>query len=570
MDQSQFDRIARLLGAGASRRAGLRAAVGTLLGLGVAGESALAARKANRRHEKLACRNANSQCVSDDECCSGKCVEKFGGIGFRCAKTHGKKKDKKKGGADLVGVPTGEPCNGKTDYCIDSEASCVAYESGDPAGTYCLLPNGAACGADQDYACESQVCFDGTCVAGVPTGDACTVDESVCVNQAASCVPYLERMRNGEYTNGTYCLLPEGSNCSEDIDCASDFCDSGVCALETCTVCANGCPYSSLDVALAEAGTGSVIRVAEGEWFISHAGGGLIDDGRVLTVRACNGAAVSVTTLDWTTFLVGDCATLGGTWILEGLDVYNSRTSGSGGSTAYLAACTANAPAALIARNTTFRGNGNSRVSIGIDAYANTDITLTDCLITDFTGSGANGIILYGDGSRASTLTMTDTKITGIGSSTSGSGAMLLEYVTVTMTDCEISESFLYTGNSLGAGITIGSSPGPSSVTLAGTTTVKNNSAVGGTADRAGGIFLRANANQTKTILLAIGPEASVTGNSSISQGGSGINVYNYSGVPANYTITGGDRVTNNSNPTDQCITSTGNYTPTTVPNCAY
>jgi len=176
MDPSQFDRVARLLGAGASRRAGLRAAVGTLLGLGVAGESALAARKANRRHEKLACRNANSQCVSDDECCSGKCIEKFGGIGFRCAKTHGKKKDGKKGGGGdggLTPIPTGQACVVDVDVCADSEASCEEYDSMDPSGTYCVLPTGAACSADDQ--CFSQSCGKGTC-----DPVTCTVCEDGC------------------------------------------------------------------------------------------------------------------------------------------------------------------------------------------------------------------------------------------------------------------------------------------------------------------------------------------------------------------------------------------------------
>jgi len=570
VDQSQFDRIARLLGAGTSRRSGVRAFVGTLLGASVAAEGADATREANRRHEKMACRNANSQCVSDDECCSGTCVEKFGGIGFRCAKTHGKKKNKRRGGADLVGVPTGEPCNGKTDYCIDSEASCVDYDSGDPAGTYCLLPAGASCGADQGYTCASQVCPAGTCVAGVPTGDQCTAQESFCVNPAATCQQYVERMRNGQYTNLIYCLLPEGSDCAADIDCASDFCDSGVCAYETCTVCANGCPYSSLDVALAEAGTGSVIRVAQGEWFISHAGGGTIDDGRVITVRACNGAAVSVTSLDWTTFLIGDCATGGGTWILEGLDVYNSTTSEDGGSTAYLSACTADAPAALIARNTTFRGNGNSWVTTGIAASRNTDITLEDCQIKDFAADTATGIIVYGSAPRASTLTMLNSTVTGIGTATSGTSGALLVCVTATITDSEFSGNFFHTGIGRGAGMTIGAYSCATSVTLDGTTTIRNNSATASSQVRAGGILIQAHGDPAKTVTLSIGPEASVTGNSSISSSGSGINVYNGVSWPTNYTITGGDRVTNNSNPTDQCVTSTGNYTATTVPNCAY
>ena len=99
MDQDRFDRISQVLGTATSRRAGIFGAIGTALGL-VAAPAADAARKATRRHEKLACRNANSQCISDDECCSGSCVPKFGGTEFRCAKRHAKKDKKKDKGGD--------------------------------------------------------------------------------------------------------------------------------------------------------------------------------------------------------------------------------------------------------------------------------------------------------------------------------------------------------------------------------------------------------------------------------------------------------------------------------------
>ena len=176
MDQSQFDHITRGLAAGVTRRGGIRALLGGLLGVGVAAEGVDAARKATRRHEKLACRNANSQCVSDDECCSGKCVEKFGGIGFRCAKTHGKKKGGKKGGGGdggLTPIPTGQACVVDVDVCADSAASCEEYDSMDPSGTFCVLPTGAACSADDQ--CFSQSCGKGTC-----DPVTCTVCEDGC------------------------------------------------------------------------------------------------------------------------------------------------------------------------------------------------------------------------------------------------------------------------------------------------------------------------------------------------------------------------------------------------------
>ena len=95
MDHDRFDRLARVLGKRTSRRAGVLGAIGTALGL-VAAPATNAARKATRRHEKLACRNAGTPCTTGDECCSGNCVPKFGGTQFRCAKRHAKK-DKKGG-----------------------------------------------------------------------------------------------------------------------------------------------------------------------------------------------------------------------------------------------------------------------------------------------------------------------------------------------------------------------------------------------------------------------------------------------------------------------------------------
>lgn len=92
MDQLRFDTLTRTLGTRTNRRAGVLGAIGAMLGL-VAAPATNAARKATRRHEKLACRNAGTPCTIGDECCSGSCVAKPGGTGYRCAKRHAKKKD---------------------------------------------------------------------------------------------------------------------------------------------------------------------------------------------------------------------------------------------------------------------------------------------------------------------------------------------------------------------------------------------------------------------------------------------------------------------------------------------
>ncbi len=136
MDQQRFDRLARLLGQSTSRRAGVLGAFGTVAGLAAA-SSAEASRKATRRHEKLACRNANSQCISDDDCCSNRCVPKFGGTEFRCAKRHAKKKHGGNGGANPPAPLNCTVCADGCPYATIEEA--VVAE---PAGSVITIAPG--------------------------------------------------------------------------------------------------------------------------------------------------------------------------------------------------------------------------------------------------------------------------------------------------------------------------------------------------------------------------------------------------------------------------------------------
>jgi len=103
MDQDAFDNLARRLALPLTRRGGLRGMAAAIAGLTVGISAADAARKASRRHEKLACRNLHSQCTSDDQCCTNNCapVPPYEGTGFRCARGHHRRNDRKnkKGGA---------------------------------------------------------------------------------------------------------------------------------------------------------------------------------------------------------------------------------------------------------------------------------------------------------------------------------------------------------------------------------------------------------------------------------------------------------------------------------------
>jgi pectin methylesterase-like acyl-CoA thioesterase len=70
-------------------------------------------------------------------------------------------------------VPTGNSCDPEIDICLDAAAVCTRYFSDDPAGTFCLIPNGGACTAPTE--CASQLCASGACLA-----ETCTVCASGC------------------------------------------------------------------------------------------------------------------------------------------------------------------------------------------------------------------------------------------------------------------------------------------------------------------------------------------------------------------------------------------------------
>lgn len=115
MDHGRFDAVTRKLYRATTRRAGLMAVVTGMIGVPAAETVA----GPQRRHEKLNCRNANSECASDDQCCSGSCVPKpEGGTGFRCAKRHGKKRKKKDHGGN---GPEPEVCLALGEACWDWE-----------------------------------------------------------------------------------------------------------------------------------------------------------------------------------------------------------------------------------------------------------------------------------------------------------------------------------------------------------------------------------------------------------------------------------------------------------------
>ncbi len=208
MDHQVFDRMAKLLGRASSRRSGLKALSAAVLGHAVltdpetglarAGKGRETGPGKDRGKEKDKgrgggnarpagpCGNgtlADNRCTTGSECCTGICKLKNKGKKGRCrCVSKGKPctedrnccgsttcSDGVCGGKPPVPptpaalIETGAACVPATDTCRDPNATCVAYDSGDPAGTYCLLSRRGECTADAD--CATQACQNGACIA---------------------------------------------------------------------------------------------------------------------------------------------------------------------------------------------------------------------------------------------------------------------------------------------------------------------------------------------------------------------------------------------------------------------
>lgn len=180
MDHAAFDRIARLLGGAATRRAGLHAVLGALGGSAAAAASLAAGEAPSERGADVAgpCgrRSKDNRCTTHEQCCTGYCKPgKRGKTGrcrcaprkARCTSTtkccHGlacsNGRCQRKPSMPAL-VPNGQPCTAAS-TCADAAATCRGYGSGNPAGTYCLLPGGSACAGSGD--CVFQDCNGGVC-----------------------------------------------------------------------------------------------------------------------------------------------------------------------------------------------------------------------------------------------------------------------------------------------------------------------------------------------------------------------------------------------------------------------
>jgi len=235
MDQDRFDRIVRALGAGSTRRAGLRAALGGLLGMGLgAGIGATAALDADAKRSgagmrkgrdadaarKRRRRKCSPACASSQTCVKGTCVCDDGGTacGAACC---------------LIG----QRCEGGACVDLPEPGSCIAF--GEPcknAGRRCCenLQCGSGQGGQDDVACWVRKtgrctstaeciygtdCVDGICIAVLPPPPApptppapvCKAFEEACVAGADTCCDALECAGTvGNPASPACCIPPLG------------------------------------------------------------------------------------------------------------------------------------------------------------------------------------------------------------------------------------------------------------------------------------------------------------------------------------------------------------------------
>ncbi len=194
-----------------------------------------ASKKNKDRRGRCRCMKRNKPCTADANCCNtltcnqGRCsMRKPGPTPLKPAST----------------VATGSACT-PVDTCASNQAACTTYSSNAPRGSYCLLPDAATCSAAEQ--CVGQVCSGGVCGKGlIPTGEACTGGDT-CASAGASCVSYGSSNPAGTYclrANGAAC--DGAGDCVSQI-CIDEVCSAVAETCDVCPTCTYTTVQAAID-----------------------------------------------------------------------------------------------------------------------------------------------------------------------------------------------------------------------------------------------------------------------------------------------------------------------------------
>ncbi|MFM9107647.1 MAG: hypothetical protein ACKOWF_13225 [Chloroflexota bacterium] len=267
MDQTAFDRIARILGGESSRRSSLRATIAGLAGL--AAPPALA-----------------SDGPANQPAATGK----------NRGSSASKDKAKDKGKTPRPEGPCGDGSR-KDNRCIRNSQCCTGYceknlKNRDGDGRCRCVGRNMACKQDQTC-CHNAACVDGVCRVAVATGKPCNPARDTCADPAASCTSYTY---SDASHSGPFCVLPRAAACAASDECESRNCDGGVCALCSSPVCVTACtpvvcltcPHQTVQAAINAAAPGAVVTIGAGLYIEN------LTVSRDLTLRACPGSPVTI------------------------------------------------------------------------------------------------------------------------------------------------------------------------------------------------------------------------------------------------------------------------------------
>ena len=471
MDAARFDRLARALSSAGSRR-GLLALLGTLPVVG--GLAALLAAEEGQAHGRRKRRKKRHK----------------HGRGRRRKRKHQKKKCKSRSRATTCAGKCGivrNNCRKRVDC-----GSCVC----EPLCPVCQICNAATgvCEPDPDEvgdACgePGQVCqADGACACDAASCDPCQAcqDDGVC---AAPCA--------GEgCCDGTSCQPGDtntacgagGETC--DVCTGDEFCLDGDCVVPPCTVCASGCPFTSVQDAIDAAQPGDTITICAGTYLGPN---GVVDIDKNLTViGAGDGDDPSANTIldaDGTATVVRVRGTR--TVTLQGLRITGGQESSNGGGI--------NNAGDLTTSGCTVTGNrGTMNIGGPGGIFSAGPLTMTDCTVSANVTPSANagGIRAIGG-----PLSLNGCTITG---NEGFVGGIAIDVIMATITDTTIADNRANaSGSANGGGIRVDQ----------GTLDLIQSSVSGNQASTVGGGIINANGTVTLT-------ESSVTDNTAGTTGG--------------------------------------------------